>query len=128
MTEALVSGPLIVRDLAALELPQRKLDPYDRPIGLLLVHEDAESGVEIYVVEYPAGMLATWHRHPSAHTMLVLEGELEVNGQIIGPGALCRYPADTPMHHAPAGDGPCRFVIVFEGSSDVAVVEPPASG
>ena len=116
---------MIVRDLATLDLPERKLEPYDRPIGLLLLHQDADSGVEIYVVEYPAGLLATWHQHPSSHTMLVLHGELEVNGEIIGPGSLCRYPAETPMHHAPAGDGPCRFLIVFEGASDVTVVERP---
>jgi hypothetical protein len=30
------------------------------------------------------------------------------------------------MHHAPAGDAPCRFVIVFEGASDAEVVDPPA--
>jgi quercetin dioxygenase-like cupin family protein len=121
-----VASPLIVRDLAALQLPPRKLEPYDRPIGLLSLHEDDDSGVEIYLVEYPAGMGATWHRHPSAHTMLVLRGELMVNGQVIGQGSLVRYDADTPMHHAPAGNGPCRFVIVFEGPSDVTVLEPPA--
>jgi quercetin dioxygenase-like cupin family protein len=117
--------PLVVRNLAALELPTRTLDPYDRPIGLLSLHEDAPSGVEIYLVEYPAGMQARWHRHPSAHTMLVLRGELMVNGEVIGTGSLVRYPADEPMHHAPAGDGPCRFVIVFEGPFDVTVVDEP---
>jgi len=120
------NAPLIVRELAALELPHRELEPYDRPIGLLSLHEDAVSGVEIYLVEYPAGMRTRWHRHPSAHTILVLRGELTVNGEIIGPGALVRFAANTPMHHAPAGNGPCRFVIVFEGVSDVTVVEPPA--
>ena len=120
-----VPEPFIVRDLASLELPPRKLDPYDREIGLLLVHEDAESGVEIYLVEYPAAMQATWHRHPSAHTILVLKGRLEVNGTVIGTGSLCRYAAAAPMHHAPAGDTPCRFLIVFEGASDVEVVDPP---
>ena len=118
--------PLVIQDLVTLELPPRKLDPYDREIGLLLVHEDADSGVEIYVVEYPAGMQGRWHRHPSAHTILVLHGQLEVNGTVIGPASLCRYAAAMPMHHAPAGDAPCRFVIVFEGASEVEVIDPPA--
>jgi quercetin dioxygenase-like cupin family protein len=117
--------PMVIPDLVSLELPPRKLLPYDRDIGLRLLHEDPDSGVELYVIEYPAGLKATWHRHSAAHAMLVLDGELEVNSEVIGAGSLARYPAGTPMHHAPARDASCRFLMIFEGVSDVALVEDP---
>jgi quercetin dioxygenase-like cupin family protein len=112
-----------VRDLIGLPLPERTLAAYDRPIGLRLLHEDPDSGVELYVVEYPEGTSAAWHRHSVAHTIVVLEGRLEVNGVGIGPGDLCRYPAGTPMKHEPSAGSRCRFLMVFEGTSDVTLLE-----
>lgn len=115
--------PMVVRDLIGLELQQRTLSAYDRPIGLRLLHEDPDSGVEHYVVEYSPGTSAAWHRHSVAHTIVVLEGRLEVNGVSIGPGDLCRYPARTRMKHEPSAGSGCRFLMVFEGKSDVTLLE-----
>ena len=115
--------PMVVRDLLGLDLPQRTLSAYDRPIGLRLLHEDPDSGVELYVVEYSEGTSAAWHRHSVAHTIVVLEGRLEVNGVGIGPGDLCRYPAGTRMKHEPSPGSGCRFLMVFEGTSDVTLIE-----
>jgi quercetin dioxygenase-like cupin family protein len=118
--------PMVVRDLVGLTLPERTLAAYDRPIGLRLLHEDPDSGVELYVVEYPEGTSAAWHRHSVAHTIVILEGRLEVNGVPIGPGDLCRYPAGTRMKHEPSAGSRCRFLMVFEGTSDVTVLEDPS--
>ena len=120
MTDA---EPMVVHDVAGLELPMRTLSAYDRPIGLWLLHEDPDSGVEIYVVEYAEGTSAAWHRHSVAHTIVVLVGRLDVNGVSIGPGDLCRYPAGTRMKHEPSAGSVCRFLMVFEGTSDVTLLE-----
>jgi quercetin dioxygenase-like cupin family protein len=120
MTDA---EPFVVRDLAGLDLPERTMSAYDRPIGLRLLHEDPDSGVELYVVEYPAGTRAAWHRHSVAHAIVVLDGRLEVNGEQIGPGDLCRYAAGAPMKHQPAAGSACRFLMIFEGESDVTVLD-----
>jgi quercetin dioxygenase-like cupin family protein len=121
-------GPRVVRDLGTLDLPTRKLAAYDRPIGILLLNADETTGVEVYVIEYPAGLMAAWHRHSVPHTMLVLTGRLEVNGDVIGPGSLCRYPAGIAMHHAPADGEACRFLMIFEGESDIELIQAPSSG
>lgn len=122
------SGPRVVRDLGTLDLPTRKLAAYDRPIGILLLNADEATGVELYVVEYPAGLVAAWHRHSVPHTMLVLTGRLTVNGDVIGPGSLARYAAGMPMHHAPADGEACRFLMAFEGESDLELIRAPVDG
>jgi quercetin dioxygenase-like cupin family protein len=116
---------MILRHLAELELPIREMGAYDKPIGIRLLHEDPESGVEYYVVRYPEGLRARWHRHSVAHTIVVLEGPLTVNGELIGPGDMARYPAGLPMHHAPAPGSSCTFLMVFEGLSDVTLLPDP---
>ena len=114
-----MSAPIIRENLGSLELEERAMAVYDRPIGLRVLYEDPDSGEEHYLVRYPAGVRGTWHRHTAAHTIVVLEGRLEVNGQVIGPGAYCHYPAGVPMRHLAAGSEPCLLLNLFHGPSDV---------
>lgn len=96
---------------------------YDREIALGLLYEDEESGEEHYVVLYPAGVKGRVHTHTAAHTMVVLEGALEVNGRVIGPGGYAHFPGGEPMQHQSGGDGDCLFVLIFHGPFDVHVAE-----
>jgi quercetin dioxygenase-like cupin family protein len=88
---------------------------YDQPIGLRLLLEDPVSGEEHYLVRYPAGRRGRVHRHTAAHTIVVLEGQLEANGQLIGPGSYAHFPAGEPMRHQATEHGPCLFVLLFHG-------------
>jgi quercetin dioxygenase-like cupin family protein len=63
------------------------------------------------------------HRHTAAHTIVVLDGRLEVNNRVIGPGAYCHIPAGEPMRHAPAEDDSCLFVTMFHGPFDVQPID-----
>jgi quercetin dioxygenase-like cupin family protein len=105
------------------ELPPSQPIIYDRPIGLRLLHQDPSSGEEHYLVRYPAGLGVQRHRHTAAHTIVVLEGSLVVNGQVVGPGTYCHFPPGQPMHHAPTAEGPCLFLNIFHGPADVYPVE-----
>ena len=119
------SSATIIDGLATLELRETSQPVYDRPFELQLLYEDPRSGAEHYVVRYPQGLVAQWHRHTAAHTIVVLEGTLEANGRIVGPGSYCHFPAGEPMHHAPpAGEG-CFFVLMFDGPFDVEAVPTP---
>ena len=116
---------IIVGDLASLELG----DPgaaaaavYDKPIGLRLMYEDPASGEEHYLVRYPPGVKGRVHRHTAAHTIVVLEGQLDANGQVIGPRSYAHFPAGETMCHQAAGDSACLFVLLFHGAFDVEVV------
>ena len=118
------SAPTIVDRLSSVETPPSDLVVYDRTIGVRLLHQDPASGAEHYLIRYPARLKARWHRHSAAHTIVLLEGRLAVNDQEIGPGSYCHFPAGQPMFHAPAGDGPCLFVIIFDGPFDVEPMDP----
>src|SRR5437763_579859 len=113
---------IIVDELASAELRPGRSVVYDGEIGLRTPYEDPVTGAEHYLIRYPAGLRARLHRHTAAHTIVVLEGRLEVNGQVVGPGAYCHFPAGEPMVHAPA-EGPCLFVIIFDGPVDAEALE-----
>lgn len=112
----------IVDHLSSIGLDRSRSVIYDREIGLRLLYRDPDSGAEHYLIRYPAGLKTRPHRHTAAHTIVVLEGGLEVNDEVIGPGAYCHFPAGEAMKHAPA-DGSCLFVIVFHGPVDVEPVD-----
>jgi quercetin dioxygenase-like cupin family protein len=110
---------IIVDSLRSVELGQSRSVIYDREIGLRLLYQDRDSGAEHYLIRYPAGLRTRLHRHTAAHTIVVLDGRLEVNDQVIGPGAYCHFPPGEAMRHAPAEGGSCLFVIIFDGPVDV---------
>lgn len=124
MTENL--GAVIVIDhLKALELQEpgaAAAAVYDRPIALRLLYEDPASGEEHYLVRYPPGVQGRIHRHSAAHTIVVLEGWLEVNGRVIGPGSYAHFPGGQLMRHQATEEGPCLFVLLFDGPFDVEVI------
>ena len=106
-----------------LDLPESHQSVYDQPIGLRPLYLDPDSGAEHYLVRYPPGLVAQRHRHNVAHTIVVLEGEMAVNGRVVGPGAFCHFPAGEPMHHTSTSDRHSLFVIIFHGPFDVEAVE-----
>ena len=82
MGELDCGAPIIVDQLRLIELHEPAAAAVDdRPISLRLLHEDPASGEEHYLVRYPTGVRARLHRHAAAHTMVVLDGQLEVNGR-----------------------------------------------
>jgi quercetin dioxygenase-like cupin family protein len=109
-------------DLASLELEQSQPEIYDRPVGLRLLYQDPSSGAEHYLVRYPVGLRGQPHRHSAAHTIIVLDGVMELDGRLLDRGSYAHHPAGTVMQHAPAPGERCLFVIIFHGPFDVIPV------
>jgi quercetin dioxygenase-like cupin family protein len=114
-----MTGFVVHTALASSELSESQPVIYDRPIALRLLHRDRGSGAEHYLVRYPVGLQSQPHTHTAAHTVVVLEGRLEANGQLLGPGSYCHFPAGEVMQHQPAAGHDCLFVTVFDGPFDV---------
>lgn len=111
--------------LASATLEESQPSIYDRPIGLRLLHRDGHTGAEHYLVRYPAGLRAQPHTHTAAHTMVVIEGKLVANGELLGPGSYCHFPAGEVMHHEPAAGHQCLLVTIFDGPFDVTPATTP---
>jgi quercetin dioxygenase-like cupin family protein len=114
---------IIVDHLSSAETDQSQLVIYDREIGVRLLYQDPESGAEHYLIRYPAGLKARVHRHTAPQTIVVLEGRLVVNDQVIGPCAFCHFPPGETMFHAPTDDKQCLFISIFHGPADVEPLE-----
>ena len=117
----------VVDQLRALELVEpgaAAAAVYDAPVHLRQLYEDPASGAEHYLVRYPVGVSGRLHRHTAAQTIVVLDGRLDANGRVIGPGGYAHFPAGEPMRHQPAGDDACLFVTIFHGPFDVEVLAP----
>jgi quercetin dioxygenase-like cupin family protein len=120
----MTTSPAVLLDgLGSLELDESQPEIYDRPVGLRLLYQDPGSGAEHYLVRYPAGLRARQHTHGAAHTIIVLDGAMEVDGQVLHPVAYAHHPAGAVMQHAPAPGHHCLFVIIFHGPFDVAAVD-----
>jgi quercetin dioxygenase-like cupin family protein len=110
---------IVIDGLMKLPLTQTRQPISDQDIGISSLHQDSATGAEHYLIRYPAGMTAKSHRHTAAHTIVVLEGALRANGQVVRAPAYCYFPGGELMHHAPAEDGGCLFVIIFDGPFDL---------
>ena len=110
---------VVVSDITQLDLTESRQPIYDQPVRVGKVYEDPDTGAEHYIVEYPAGMRATSHTHTAAQTIIVLQGQLNANGQQLGPGGYAHFPGGAVMHHEPAAEVGCTFVSIFDGPLDV---------
>ncbi len=119
MDESGSHGAVFLSQLARQDLEESQPAIYDQPISLRLLHQDPGSGAEHYLVRYPAGLRAQRHRHSAAHTIVVIEGVLHADDQVLPAGSYAHFPAGTLMHHQPAPDQDCLFVIIFDGPFDV---------
>lgn len=61
--------------------------------------EDPETGVTVRMAKYPAGFMNTWHTHPCAHGIYVLDGILVTHDGEYGPGNFVWFPEGLRMQH-----------------------------
>jgi quercetin dioxygenase-like cupin family protein len=118
-----MTGAVIHPDVTTIPLITTEQPAYDRPFELNLLYEDPRTGAEHYVVRYRPGTKARRHRHTSAHTIIVLDGHMMVDGQLLGPGGYARHPGDTTMLHEPATDEGCTFVLIFDAPFDLQLLD-----
>jgi quercetin dioxygenase-like cupin family protein len=123
------ASAVLVNELGSLRLEEAQPEIYDRPVALRLLYQDPASGAEHYLVQCPQGLRARPHRHSAAHTIIVLEGAMQLDGQLLRPGSYAHHPPGTVMHHAPAPGQHCLFLIIFHGPFDVVpLISPIGTG
>lgn len=95
------------------ELPWE--ERFNEKLGRLLYRKnlmtDPDTGMEVRLVRYPAGVINVRHTHPCAHGMYVLEGTLATHAGNHGPGTFVWFPEGTTMEHGATPE--CDVTVLF---------------
>jgi len=97
------SMPTVV-DANALPWEERFNEKIGRALYRKNLFTDAETGMEIRLVRYPAGIVNPRHTHPCAHGMYVLEGTLVTHAGRFSEGSFIWFPEGEVMEHGAAED------------------------
>jgi quercetin dioxygenase-like cupin family protein len=102
---------MIAIDTTTMPWEERYSAPLGKSNFRKLLVQDPDTGMEVRLIRYPAGFVATWHTHPCAHGIYVLEGTLMTHAGTYGPGSFVWFPEGMLMEHGatPQGD----VVVVF---------------
>lgn len=73
---------------------------------------DPDTGMEVRIVRYPAGVINKLHTHPCAHGMYVLEGTLVTNEGSYGPGHFVWFPEGHVMEHGATADADVTVLFI----------------
>ncbi len=107
-----MSPKLTVIDTRALPWEER----FNEKIGAALYRknliEDPETGMEVRLVRYPAGIVNPLHTHPCAHGMYVLEGTLVTHDGRYGPGHFVWFPEGLEMEHGASAEGDVTVLFI----------------
>ena len=88
-------------DSNALAWEERFNEKLGRALFRKNLVSDAETGMEVRLVRYPAGVVNPRHTHPCAHGMYVLEGTLKTHEGTYGPGWFVWFPEGSVIETAP---------------------------
>ena len=88
-----------VIDANSLPWEERFNEKIGRSLYRKNLFTDPETGMEIRLVRYPAGIINPRHTHPCAHGMYVLEGTLVTHEGSFGPGNFVWFPEGMKMEH-----------------------------
>jgi len=89
----------------------RTIAPTGQTVFRKDLYTDSDTGMEIRLVRYPAGVMNPDHTHPCAHGMYVLEGTLVTHEGRYGPGSFVWFPEGEVMQHGATAE--TDVVVVF---------------
>ena len=103
---------LIAIDTARLPWEERFNEKLGRALFRKELFTDPETGMEIRLVRYPAGVINVRHTHPCAHGMFVLEGTLVTHAGSYGPESFVWFPEGIEMEHGASAEGDVTVVFI----------------
>jgi quercetin dioxygenase-like cupin family protein len=103
---------LIAIDTASLPWEERFNEKLGRAIFRKNLITDPETGMEVRLVRYPAGVINVAHTHPCGHGMYVLEGTLVTHAGRFGPGCFVWFPEGTVMEHGASAEADVTVLFI----------------
>ncbi|HTX52645.1 MAG TPA: cupin domain-containing protein [Candidatus Baltobacteraceae bacterium] len=106
------AGQVFAFDPAALPWEERFNEKIGRALYRKNLITDSETGMEVRLVRYPAGVVNPWHTHPCAHGMYVIEGTLLTHAGSFGPGSFVWFPEGQAMQHGATADADVTVLFI----------------
>jgi quercetin dioxygenase-like cupin family protein len=99
-------------DTARIPWQERFNEKLGRVLYRKDLYTDAETGMEIRLVRYPAGAINPLHTHPCGHGMYVLEGTLVTQQGSFGPGSFLWFPEGETMEHGASAESDATVLFI----------------
>lgn len=99
-------------DTNALPWEPRPNEKLGRTLFRKNLVEDPDTGMEVRIVRYPAGVINVSHTHPCAHGMYVIEGVLQTHDGAFGPGNFVWFPEGEVMEHGATAEGDVTVLFI----------------
>ena len=84
--------------------------------------KDSDTGMEVMMVRYPAGVTTPKHTHACAHGLYVVSGTLYTQDRMYGPGDFVWYPAGAIGEHGATDEGPVTVLFMTNKPFAIAFV------
>ncbi len=94
-----------------------------RPYQAVRQIKDVDTGMEVFMVRYPAGTVTPLHAHPCGHGLLVISGELETQSGSFGPGDMVWYPEGSIGTHGASSQGPMTALLFTNKAFGIRYIE-----
>lgn len=86
---------------------------------------DPDTGMEVRLVRYPAGVTNTWHTHPCSHGIYVLQGTLVTHEGRFGPGTFVWFPEGLTMQHGATAEEDVTVLFITNRPFEIHYVGAP---
>jgi quercetin dioxygenase-like cupin family protein len=107
---------LIVSDSSRMPWEMFHVEQTGADIPSKTLFNDPDTGLSVILLRYAAGFTNTWHTHPHAHGVFVLDGVLSTHEGEFGPGTFVWFPEGGWMQHGATADNDCTFLFITDKS------------
>jgi quercetin dioxygenase-like cupin family protein len=118
-----MADDVISVDATALRWEERYNEHLQRTLYRKDLYQDPDTGMEVRLVRYPAGVINTRHTHPCAHGMYVLEGTLVTHAGTYGPGSFVWFPEGIEMEHGAAAEADVTVLFITNKRFEIHYVK-----
>lgn len=112
-------------DTGSLPWEERFNEKIGRALYRKNLIEDPDTGMEVRLVRYPAGVINPLHTHNCAHGMYVLEGTLVTHAGNYGPGSFVWFPEGIDMEHGASTEADVTVLFITNKPFDIHYASEP---
>lgn len=119
-----LEGAMGIADASACDastMPWEEIHDEDTGKTILrkLLVQDPDTGMEVMIVRYEAGVVTPWHRHSCAHGMYVLKGTLRTHNGTLTPGSFVWFPEGGVAEHGATATEAVEVVFITNKAFDI---------